>query len=79
MLIRVWKPLPTKHVLKVLRENLEGKAQIGQSISTSGGLGLLQMVLEPDTGWCAIENARPPMGVDCEISHRLERRTKHCL
>ena len=33
-----------------------------RTISTSGGLGLLQMVLESDTGRCASEDARPPMG-----------------
>ena len=37
------------------------------------------MVLEPDTGWCASKDAGPPREVDCEIPHRLERRTKHCL
>ena len=41
-----------------------------QTISASGGLGLLQMVLEPDIGMT-------PKGVDCEIPHRLERETKH--
>ena len=40
-------------------------------ISVNGGLGLLQMVLEPDTG--------PPRGVDCEISHWLEKGNKHSL
>ena len=30
-------------------------------------------------GWCSSEDARPPRGMDCEIPHRLERRTKHCL
>ena len=35
------------------------------------------MVSEPDTGWCASEDAGPPRGVDCEISHRLEGGTKH--
>ena len=43
------------------------------TISTSGGLGLLQMVLEPDTGWCL------PREVDCEIPHWLERGTEHFL
>ena len=38
-----------------------------QTISASGGLWLLQMVSESDTGSCA------PRGVDCEIPHRLER------
>ena len=49
-------------------------------ISAMGGLelGLLQMVYEPDTGRCANEDANPK-GVDCEISHRLERGTKHSL
>ena len=43
------------------------------TISTSGGLGLSQMVSELDTGWCASEDVGSPRGVDCEISHRLER------
>ena len=50
-----------------------------RTISTSGGFELLQMVLESDTGWCANQDARPLRGVDCEIPHRLERRTKHSL
>ena len=37
------------------------------------------MVLESDTGRCASENARTPKGVNCEISHCLERRTEHSL
>ena len=49
------------------------------TISNSGGLGLLQMVLESDTGRCASEDAGPSRGVDCEIPHRLERGTKHSL
>ena len=49
------------------------------TIYASGGLELLQMVLEPDTGWCGSEDVGPLKGVDCEISHRLERGTKHSL
>ena len=49
-----------------------------QTISVNGKLGLLQMVLEPDTGWCASKDAGP-RGVDCEIPHRLEMGTKHFL
>ena len=71
--IRVWKPLPSRRVLK-----LRGKS-LKRTISASGGLGLLQMVLEPDTGWCTNDGVGPPKGVDCEIPHRLERRTKHSL
>ena len=37
------------------------------------------MVLEPDTGPCASEDAGPPMGVDYEIPCWLERRMKHGL
>ena len=39
-------------------------------ISARDELGLLQMVLEPDTGQCVM---------DCEIPYRLERRMKHSL
>ena len=46
------------------------------TMSVSGVLGLLQMVSESDTERCAREDARP-QGVDCEISHWLERGTKH--
>ena len=51
--------------------NLERKPQ--------RGLGLLQMILEPDTGRCASEDVGPPRGVDREIPHRLERGMKHSL
>ena len=50
-----------------------------RTISISGGVGLLQMVLELDTRRCASEDAGPPREVGCEISHRLGRRTKHSL
>ena len=33
-----------------------------QIISVSGGLGLLQMVLEPDAGRCASKDANPQGG-----------------
>ena len=42
-----------------------------QTISTSDGLELLQMVSKLDTGRCVNEDAGP-QGVDCEIPHRLE-------
>ena len=48
-----------------------------RTISTSDGLGLLQMVLKPER--CANEDTGPPRGVDCEIPHQLERGTKHSL
>ena len=48
-----------------------------RTISANGGLGLLQMVSEPDIGRCASEDAGPPKKVDYEIPHRLERGTKH--
>ena len=34
------------------------------TISASGGLGLLPMVSELDTGWCASKDAGPPREVD---------------
>ena len=37
------------------------------------------MVLKPDTGRYASEDAGSPRGVDCEIPHRLERGMKHSL
>ena len=44
-------------------------------ISASSGLGLLQIVSEPDTGRCANEDVGPPRRVDDEIPRRLERGT----
>ena len=49
--IRVWKPLPTT-CFKNLEEKPERKST-KRTISTSGGLGLVQMVSEPDIGQCA--------------------------
>ena len=103
-------------------KNLEGKPEREspkRTISANGGLGLLQLVSEPDTGRCASKEAKPqrgseheavcqqrrwaskegglggptsigegnecqrgrwtPKGVDCEIPHRLGRRTKYPL
>ena len=63
----MWKSLPSRRILKTLRESPK------RIISTSDGLGLLQMVLESDTERCANEDVGPRRGVDCEIPHRLER------
>ena len=63
-------------------KNIEGKPEREspkRTIFACGGLGLLQMVSEPDTGRCASEDARSSRGVDSEIPHRLERGTKHSL
>ena len=49
------------------------------TIFASGELELLQMVLEPNTGQCASEDAGPLRGVDCEIPHQLERGMEHSL
>ena len=38
---------------------------------------LLQMISESNTGWCVSEEAGPPKRMDCAISHRLKRGTKH--
>ena len=46
-------------------ENFEGKPEresIKRTISTRGGFGPLQMVLEPDTRRCASEKAGPEGG-----------------
>ena len=50
-----------------------------QTISVGGGLGLLQMISEPNTGWCANKDVGSPRRVDCEIPHWLEKETKHSL
>lgn len=48
-------------------------------ISTSAGLGLLQTVLESNTGWCVNDDVGPPRGVDYEILHQLWKEKKHSL
>ena len=48
-------------------KNLEGKLEREspkRTVSTSGGLGLLQLVSEPDTERCASEEAEHRRGVD---------------
>ena len=69
-----------------VRPFLEGSSRLSgpkkrkkKTISTRGGFGRLQMVLEPDTERCANKDLGPPRGVDCEIPHRLERGMKHSL
>ena len=49
------------------------------TISISSGLGLLQMVLKPDTGSCANEDIGSLRGVDYKISHQLGREMKYSL
>ena len=43
-------------------KNLEERESPKKTISTSNGLEPLQIVLEPDTGWCASEEAKPRRG-----------------
>ena len=62
---------PSQTFLKHWREARKGSPK--RTISASGGLGLLQIVSEPDIGWCASEDVGPPRGLDCEIPYRLER------
>ena len=58
---------------------MEGKSP-KRTIFTSSGLGLLlQMVSEPCTERCANKAVGSQGKVYYEISHRLERRTKHSL
>ena len=66
---RVWKPIST-----------EGKSERKSSkktISAYSGFERLQMVSESNIAWCASEDVGRRRGVDCEIPHRLERRTKY--
>ena len=76
-------------------KNLEGKLERKNSkriISASGGFGPLQMVYHQsqtlgqvpvmgslEKGTSGNKDAEPQREVDCEISHRLGRRTKHSL
>ena len=62
-----------------VREGNKAFLGVKTNIFVSDGVELLQMVLEPDTGWCANEDVGPPREVDCEIPHQLERGTKHSL
>ena len=48
-------------------------------IFASGELGQLQMASEPGFRQCANEDIGLSRRVDCEITHRLERGTKHFL
>ena len=48
-------------------------------ISISGGLGLLQIILEPGTEWCASEDAGPPREVDCDPTLVGEGNNAHSL
>ena len=63
--MRVWKPLSSRRVLKSLRISSKRKGK-KRTIFTSGGLGLLQMVLESDIGRCANEDGEARRGVDTE-------------
>ena len=48
-------------------------------ICVSGGFELLQMLSELDTKLYASRGCWVSKGVDCKISNRLERETKHSL
>ena len=65
--IRVWKPLPSRRVLKTLRGSPKGKAL--RTISANGKLGPLQMVSELDTRRCVGEEAEPLQGGGLGGSH----------
>ena len=55
---RVQKSLPSRCVLKTVSlTTIRNRPKC--TISTSGGLRLLQMVLEPDTGQCVIGDVGP--------------------
>ena len=87
---RMWKPFPSGCVLKTLRGKPK-RENLNRTISFSGGLGLLQMVSEPDTRRCASEEAKlrrgvdtsgcaskdsgPRMRVDLGVPHRLKKET----
>ena len=77
LLIRVCKPLPTRRVLKTLRENSKGKAQREQYL-LAVGLGHCKWYQSQTPGGVPARTLSP-QGVDCEIPHWLERRKKHCL
>lgn len=51
--------------------------KVKKRLSARGGLWLLQMLSESDTGRCAKKDTGSR--VDCEISYQLESGTKHFL
>ena len=48
-----------------------------RKISFNSDLEMLPMVLESNTARCASEDTGPQGRWGCEISHRLEKETKH--
>ena len=61
--IRVWKPLPSRRVLKTLRGSLKRKAQRRQYL-LAVGLGCYKWYQSQNTGRCASEEADPWRRVD---------------
>ena len=57
-LMRVWKPLPSRRVLKPLAMHNGLK----RTIFACSGLELLEMVLELEIGWCVNEDVGPSNG-----------------
>ena len=88
MFIKVWKPLPSIHILKILKGNLKGKGQIGQYL-LAVGLGRYKWYqsqtpndvprrrLSPKGGWTRggvpTRMLDPRRGVDWGVPHRLEK------
>ena len=60
-LIRMWKSLPNKCVLKTVKL-ITIRNGSKRTISTSGGFGLLQMISELDTGQCVSKHDGPHGG-----------------
>ena len=60
LFIRVWKPLPSRHIWKPWGKPKRKSPK--RTISASGGFGPLQMVSELDNRWCASEEAEPRKG-----------------
>ena len=92
--IKVLKLHLNKRVLKTFERKFE-RESLKKTISASNGFGLLQMVSKPDNGQyaskegesqrgmdtrpCVNKDVGPLRRVDCEIQHRLRRRTNHSL
>ena len=66
------KTISSRRVLKTVRITAI-RNEPKQTISSSNGLRLLQMVLELVTEQCAKKDTGLPRGVDREIPHRLEK------
>ena len=77
-IIRVWKPHTSKHVIKTVRLTTIRNGS-KRTISANSGFGLLRNGIKARHGVVCQRGCCALKGVDCEISHQLEREMKHSL